>query len=113
MARGNQGQPIYADDGDRKLWLCTLASRVCQQNSRISLRNLVYVDIMNARTPNTLLPSTAAPQTEPPPITQPAREPEPAPPPVKEPLPQPEPDPFQPDWPATRPTPPPKARIRR
>jgi len=65
MARGNQGQPIYADDGDRKLWLCTLASRVCQQNSRISLRNLVYVDIMNARTPNTLLPSTGTPNRTP------------------------------------------------
>jgi len=24
MARGNQGQRIYADDGDRKLWLATL-----------------------------------------------------------------------------------------
>ncbi|SPE61706.1 hypothetical protein SBV1_740039 [Verrucomicrobia bacterium] len=24
MARGNQGQKIYADDGDRKLWLSTL-----------------------------------------------------------------------------------------
>ena len=25
MARGNQGQRICADDGDRKMWLATLA----------------------------------------------------------------------------------------
>ena len=24
MARGNQGQMIYADEGDRKMWLATL-----------------------------------------------------------------------------------------
>lgn len=28
MARGNQGQDIYADDADRKLWLETLAERL-------------------------------------------------------------------------------------
>jgi putative transposase len=28
MARGNQGQDIYADDRDRKLWLATLGEAV-------------------------------------------------------------------------------------
>ena len=35
MARGNQGRDIYADDGDRKLWLETLGEACAKTGWRI------------------------------------------------------------------------------
>jgi len=43
MARGNQGQKIYADDGDRQLWLCTLG----QARQRAGWRLLAFVLLGN------------------------------------------------------------------